>query len=234
MTLSCRGFGVLSLRKKNSPGKKRVAWIIYPPYRSRSAGKAAPAQTLNHDWFHSLTLRWWLCSVAGSPLPKSWALAKTLQWRFQCLCSFSTTREAQTTWNLKQRHLSGVCGWPCALQGIVISVYDSKPVVNCSKTFSPPWALNLKDEAEMLCVFKETSSVLDTFIMEAFNKMFYTLHPKNRAFHYPDHCLALLALNQHLSFPLEVITIKLPGWAASRDKAWRDWLSHSLPPTHWM
>lgn len=56
MTQSCRGFGVLSLRKKNSPGKKRVAWIIYPPYKSRSAGKAALAQTLNHDWFHSPTL----------------------------------------------------------------------------------------------------------------------------------------------------------------------------------
>lgn len=56
MTLSCRGFGVLSLRRKNNPGKKRVAWIIYPPSKSRSAGKAALAQTLNHDWLHSLTL----------------------------------------------------------------------------------------------------------------------------------------------------------------------------------
>lgn len=72
----------------------------------------------------------------------------------------------------------------------------------------------------MLCVFKEAFSVLDIFIMEAFNKMFYTLHPKNRAFHYPDHCLALLALTS--TFPLEVITIKLPGWAASKDKARRD------------
>lgn len=60
MTPSCRGFGVLSLRKKNSPGKKRVAWIIYPPYKSRSAGKAALARTLNHDWVHSLALQVWL------------------------------------------------------------------------------------------------------------------------------------------------------------------------------
>lgn len=77
MTLSCRGFGVLSLRKKNNPGKKRVAWIIYPPYKSRSAGKAALAQTLNHDWLHSLALQ--VVTLAGSPLPKSWTLAKTLQ-----------------------------------------------------------------------------------------------------------------------------------------------------------
>jgi len=49
-------FGVLSLRKKNSLGKKRVDWIIYHLYKLKSAEKAVLDQILNHDCFYILIL----------------------------------------------------------------------------------------------------------------------------------------------------------------------------------
>lgn len=57
MIRSCNEFGVLSLRKKNSLGKKRVGWIIYHLYKLKSAEKAVLDQTLNHDCFYILILK---------------------------------------------------------------------------------------------------------------------------------------------------------------------------------
>lgn len=57
MIQSSSGFGVLSLRKKNSLGKKRVDWIIYHLYKLKSAEKAVLDQTLNHDCFYILILK---------------------------------------------------------------------------------------------------------------------------------------------------------------------------------
>lgn len=57
MIQSSSGFGVLSLRKKNSLGKRRVDWIICHLYKLKSAEKAVLDQTRNHDCFHILILK---------------------------------------------------------------------------------------------------------------------------------------------------------------------------------